>query len=85
MSTNEIIYTQITWEQVPLAHYTSYAGTFRTFLEDLLRQVDIQAQPKLSYKYPPPRRAEGWQWPQRATHKQTRERMGFMWVTQSEK
>lgn len=51
MATDEVIYTVVGWEQLPLAHYTSYAGTFRAFVEDALRQIDIPAAPRLSHKY----------------------------------
>jgi hypothetical protein len=59
MSTEEVIYTVVGWEQLPLADYSSYAGTFRAFVEDAARHIDVPAAPRLSHKYvliltPPP-------------------------------
>jgi len=51
MATEEVIYTVVGWEQLPLAHYSSYAGTFRAFVEEAARHIDIPTAPRLSHKY----------------------------------
>lgn len=53
MATEEVIYTVVGWEQLPLAHYSSYAGTFRAFVEEAARHIDIPTAPRLSHKYTP--------------------------------
>ena len=54
MATEEVIYTVVGWEQLPLAHYSSYAGTFRAFVEEAARHIDIPTAPRLSHKYASP-------------------------------
>ncbi|KAL6071179.1 Vesicle-trafficking protein SEC22b [Balamuthia mandrillaris] len=51
MSLHEILYTLVSLNQVPLAHYSGYSGTAKAFCQKFLQEVDVQGPLRQSFSY----------------------------------